>query len=326
MVEGYMDVVSLFNHGIKNVCATLGTAITDNQINLAWRNFKNLVICFDGDSSGIAAAYRAAEKLIKILKPNHNVFFMIMPNGMDPDDYVNKYGTDRFYQLLDNKKNLTEFIFDYNVGSLRDFSPASLSNLEKTLIDLSDTVEDQIIKKYFKGYFKNQIFEKLIKKNKNKLNKFQISNSFDKERLNMSEIEIKEYSLCQLLIKFPEFSGKIIEQISEINFSLELTNQIKLKFVNYILDHPGLSSSQILELFQKEKIKNFDDFNKFSNKNISVAKIDLDTFVNLVDDYKRQLEDIAKRRKIEELENEFSSNMSEQAYNELISLKNSPNA
>ena len=69
-----MDVVSLFNHGIKNVCATLGTAITDNQINLAWRNFKNLVICFDGDSSGIAAAYRAAEKLIKILKPNHNVF------------------------------------------------------------------------------------------------------------------------------------------------------------------------------------------------------------------------------------------------------------
>jgi len=251
---------------------------------------------------------------------------MIMPNGMDPDDYVNKYGTDRFYQLLDNKKNLTEFIFDYNVGSLKDFSPASLSNLEKTLIDLSDTVEDQIIKKYFKGYFKNQIFEKLIKKNKNKLNKFQISNSFDKERLNMSEIEIKEYSLCQLLIKFPEYSGKIIEQISEINFSLELTNQIKLKFVNFILDHPGLSSSQILELFQKEKIKNFDDFNKFSNKNISVAKIDLDTFVNLVDDYKRQLEDIAKRRKIEELENEFSSNMSEQAYNELISLKNSPNA
>ena len=142
----------------------------------------------------------------------------------------------------------------------------------------------------------------------------------------MSEIEIKEYSLCQLLIKFPEYSGKIIEQISEINFSLELTNQIKLKFVNFILDHPGLSSSQILELFQKEKIKNFDDFNKFSNKNISVAKIDLDTFVNLVDDYKRQLEDIAKRRKIEELENEFSSNMSEQAYNELISLKNSPNA
>jgi len=118
----------------------------------------------------------------------------------------------------------------------------------------------------------------------------------------------------------------MIEQISEINFSLELTNQIKLKFVNVLLDQPSLSSSQILDLIQKENIKNFDDFNKFINKNISVAKIDLDTFVNLVDDYKRQLEDIAKRRKIEELENEFSTNMSEQAYNELISLKNSPNA
>jgi len=244
---------------------------------------------------------------------------------MDPDDYVNKYGTDRFYQLLDNKKNLTDFIFDYNVGTLKDFSPSSLSNLEKTLIDLADTVEDQIIKKYFKGYFKNQIFEKLIKKNKNKLNKFQISNSFDKERLNLSELEIKEYSLCQLLLKFPEYSGKMIEQISEINFSLELTNQIKLKFVNVLLDQPSLSSSQILELLQKENIKNFDDFNKFIGKNISVAKLDLDTFVNLVEDYKSQLDDIAKKRKIEQLENEFSSNMSEQAYNELISLKNSHN-
>jgi DNA primase len=250
---------------------------------------------------------------------------MIMPTGMDPDDYVNKYGTDRFYQLLDNKKNLTDFIFDYNVGTLKDFSPSSLSNLEKTLIDLADTAEDQIIKKYFKGYFKNQIFEKLIRKNKNKLNKFQISKSFDKERLNLSELEIKEYSLCQLLLKFPEYSGKMIEQISEINFSLELTNQIKLKFVNVLLDQPSLSSSQILELIQKENIKNFDDFNKFIDKNISVAKLDLDTFVNLVEDYKSQLDDIAKKRKIEQLENEFSSNMSEQAYNELISLKNSHN-
>ena len=87
LVEGYMDVVSLYNHGIQNVCASLGTAITDNQINLAWRNFKNIIICFDGDRSGFAAAYRAAEKLLKISKPNHTVSFMIMPQGLDPDDY-----------------------------------------------------------------------------------------------------------------------------------------------------------------------------------------------------------------------------------------------
>ena len=74
IVEGYMDVVSLYNHDIKNVCASLGTAITDNQINLAWRNFKNIIICFDGDKSGIAAAYRAAEKLNQNIKSKSHSF------------------------------------------------------------------------------------------------------------------------------------------------------------------------------------------------------------------------------------------------------------
>ena len=101
-----MDVVSLYNHGIQNVCASLGTAITDNQINLAWRNFKNIIICFDGDRSGFAAAYRAAEKLLKISKPNHTVSFMIMPQGLDPDDYVNKFGKDGFTKLTNKKKTL----------------------------------------------------------------------------------------------------------------------------------------------------------------------------------------------------------------------------
>jgi DNA primase len=136
IVEGYMDVVSLYNHDIKNVCASLGTAITDNQINLAWRNFKNIIICFDGDSSGSAAAYRAAEKLIKISKPNHTVSFMIMPQGLDPDDYVNKFGKEGFDQMINRKKDITEFVFDYNTRQLKDYSPSSLAELEKKLVDM----------------------------------------------------------------------------------------------------------------------------------------------------------------------------------------------
>jgi len=165
IVEGYMDVVSLYNHDIKNVCASLGTAITDNQINLAWRNFKNIIICFDGDKSGFAAAYRAAEKLIKISKANHTVSFMIMPQGLDPDDYVGKFGKDGFNSLVKKKKDITEFVFEYATKQLQDYSASSLADLEKRLMDIADTIEDVIIKKYYKGFFKNKIFENLIKKN-----------------------------------------------------------------------------------------------------------------------------------------------------------------
>ena len=326
IVEGYMDVVSVFNHGIKNICASLGTAITDNQINLAWRNYKNLVICFDGDTSGVSAAYRAAEKLIKIVKPNHTVSFMIMPPGMDPDDYINKFGKENFYKLIDSKKDLTEFIFEYNVRTLKDFSPASLSDLEKKLMDLVNIIDDQIIKKYYRGFFKNKIFENLVKKNKNNLNKIQINNSFDKDRLNMPEIEVKEFSLCQLLIKFPAFSEKIVEKISEITFSSELANKIKNKFISLILNREDLSSNLFLDITKKEKIENFEVFSKFCSKNMLDNKINFERFQTLVDDYLSQLEKIEKLKKIEDLEKKFSTNMNEQAYNELISLKNSNNA
>ena len=325
IVEGYMDVVSLYNHDIKNVCASLGTAITDNQINLAWRNFKNIIICFDGDSSGSAAAYRAAEKLIKISKPNHTVSFMIMPQGLDPDDYVNKFGKEGFDQMINRKKDITEFVFDYNTRQLKDYSPSSLAELEKKLVDMADTIEDMIIKKYYRNFFKNKIFENLIKKNKSKLSKFQITNSFDMTRLDMLELEIKEFSLCQLLIKFPEFSAKNIEKISEISLSLELTKNIRSKIIDVLIGNENFNLSQINEYLASEKIKNIDAFFKFSSTNTLMEDIDQDIFVNLIDDYEEQLNKIHKTRKIEELEKSFSSNMSEQAFNELISLKNSNN-
>jgi DNA primase len=323
IVEGYMDVVSLYNQGIQNVCASLGTAITDNQINLAWRNFKNIIICFDGDRSGFAAAYRAAEKLLKISKPNHTVSFMIMPQGLDPDDYVNKFGKDGFAQLINKKKDITDFVFEYTAKQLKDYTASSLAELEKKLIDITNTIEDQIIKKYYKNYFKNKIFENLIKKNKNKLNKLQVANSFDMSRLEMSEQEVKEFSLCHLLLKFPKYSEKNIEKISEIELTLGLTKEIRTKIVDILLSVNNCSSEKMKNILVEASIKNIETFLKFSNTNLLIDSIDIDTFVNLVEDYESQLQIMQKNKKIEQLEKSFSSNMNEQAFNELISLKNS---
>ena len=325
IVEGYMDVVSLYNHDIKNVCASLGTAITDNQINLAWRNFKNIIICFDGDKSGFAAAYRAAEKLIKISKANHTVSFMIMPQGLDPDDYVGKFGKDGFNSLVKKKKDITEFVFEYATKQLQDYSASSLADLEKRLMDIADTIEDVIIKKYYKGFFKNKIFENLIKKNKNKLNKFQISSKIDIDRLEMSELEVKEFSFCQLLIKFPELLEKNIERISEIDLSLELTKKIRSTILDISLNGDNCNHEKMKEILLGENIQNINTFLKFVDANSFMTNVDADTFVNLIEDYELQLKKIQKDKKIEELEKSFSSNMSEQALDELISLKNSNN-
>ncbi len=326
IVEGYMDVVSLYNSGIKNVCASLGTAITDSQINLAWRNFKNIIICFDGDSSGLAAAYRAAEKLIKISKANHSVSFVMMPQGLDPDDYVNKFGKEGFYKIVEKRKDIIEFIFDYNVKTLKDFSPSSLASLEKNLMNLSNTIEDTIIQKYYRNFFKNKIFENLIKKKgKEKLNRYQILNSFDLARLDMSEVEIRELSFCHLLIKFPHLASKMIEKISSINLSLDLTMNIKSKIIDILIDQPNLTTSEIVKNLEIKKINNIENFLKFIKNNNLIESLDLDTFIEIVDDFEYQLNKIQKSKKIEELEKLLSTNMNEQAFTELISLKNNNN-
>ena len=90
IVEGYMDVVSLYSAGIKNVISNSGTALTETQIELVWKFFSNPIICLDGDQSGQNASLRIAEKLLVSINENNKIYFLILPHGEDPDDFIKK--------------------------------------------------------------------------------------------------------------------------------------------------------------------------------------------------------------------------------------------
>ena len=99
-----MDVIGLSKNEINNVVANLGTSLTEKQIIILNQFFDDIIICFDGDSSGYKAALRAAENSIKELKPEKKISFLFLPDGNDPDSFVNKYGKDYFFNY--SKKNL----------------------------------------------------------------------------------------------------------------------------------------------------------------------------------------------------------------------------
>ena len=84
IVEGYMDVVSVYASGIKNVISNSGTALTERQIILIWKFFTNPIICLDGDDSGQKAAIRIAEKLFPLINEKNKIYFSIMHDGKDP--------------------------------------------------------------------------------------------------------------------------------------------------------------------------------------------------------------------------------------------------
>ena len=106
-----MDVIGLSKNKIENCVANLGTALTDRQISILNQFFNEIVICFDSDESGYRAAVRAAENSIRELKPEKQISFLFLPNGEDPDSFVNNKGKDKFLKYYEEKKFQYTFFY-----------------------------------------------------------------------------------------------------------------------------------------------------------------------------------------------------------------------
>jgi DNA primase len=112
VVEGYMDVVMLAEHGINNAVATLGTATTADHIRKLFRIVDTLVFCFDGDRAGKKAAWRALETCLPIITDTQRVQFLFLPDGEDPDSYVSQSGADGFREAVAGAQPLSAFMID----------------------------------------------------------------------------------------------------------------------------------------------------------------------------------------------------------------------
>ncbi|SDY78874.1 DNA primase [Nitrosomonas sp. Nm33] len=111
VVEGYMDVVMLAQHGIDYAIATLGTATTPFHIQKLLRQTDKIIFCFDGDRAGRKAAWRALENSLAQLRDGKDISFLFLPENEDPDSYVRKYGKESFEALFDQALPLSEFFY-----------------------------------------------------------------------------------------------------------------------------------------------------------------------------------------------------------------------
>lgn len=114
VVEGYMDVVMLSQHGVDNAVATLGTAVTADQVRRLFRIADSVVFAFDGDAAGRKAAWRALENALPQLPDGKRAGFLFLPDGEDPDSYVRSQGVAAFRQLAAQAVPLSDFL----IGSL----------------------------------------------------------------------------------------------------------------------------------------------------------------------------------------------------------------
>lgn len=113
VVEGYMDVIVLAQHGITNSVATLGTSVNSQHIRKLFKLVSKVVLCFDGDKAGRSAAIRGLEAALPVMQDEKQIRFLFLPEGEDPDSLVRQEGKDAFNNRLEDASSLSHVLFDH---------------------------------------------------------------------------------------------------------------------------------------------------------------------------------------------------------------------
>ena len=325
VVEGYMDVISIYSSGIKNVVSNSGIALTENQINLIWKFFSKPIICLDGDTSGQKAALRIAENLFQFIQENNKIYFVSLANGLDPDDYIKEKGKNNFEKLITNNLSIEEFIWNIHLKNLDRSDPFAITKFEKKFKFLCQSIKDETLRKH--------IFENYLEKIRNltPLQKFgnkrdtksykilQETKKISIAREHLSKEEIKEYSILYVMFNYPKIISPRVEIFREINFSSKKLNIIKSELLDLIVEEKF--NKQNIPAFMEKHSKLIDDINQNSViKNIFLKKNESQQ-VDLLNEILKELNEIKFSKRIDALEEKLMDNFDEKSYSDLIELK-----
>ena len=332
IVEGYMDVVSLYAAGIKNIISNSGTALTETQIELIWKFFSNPIICLDGDHSGQSGALRIAEKLLPIINENNKIYFSILPKGEDPDDFIKKNGKDKFNQFLKSKKIIQSYIWDSYLSEVNTSNPFEISKFEKKIKSLCHVIKDETLKKYILEDFLDKlksltpiqnfkkVFTPYAKRNFKILHE---TKQLHKEKNHFSKAEIKEYAILYILLNYLSVAKSKLDILLEINFTNEQNNELKKEIISYAKVN-DISEKGKPEINEKYKVLINEIEKNINLKNILFKKEDLER-EEMLNDLMEELKEMNHLKQVEFLENKVAKNLDESSYSELIKLKSQLN-
>ena len=145
VVEGYMDVIALHEAGFTGAVAPLGTAITEAQIEALWKLAPEPILCLDGDAAGQRAAFRAAERVLPLLKPGFSLRFATLPASDDPDSLIRRQGPAAMARLLDQARPLADVVWDAEAAGRPLDTPERRAGLEQRLKERIARIADRSV-------------------------------------------------------------------------------------------------------------------------------------------------------------------------------------
>jgi DNA primase len=158
VVEGYMDVIALSEAGFPQTVAPLGTALTENQIDLLWRMAAEPILCFDGDAAGRRAAFRAVETALPGLRPGHSLQFAFLPDGLDPDDLVRQRGPSGMDAVLAAVRPLVDVLWEREIAAGPVDTPERRAVFEQRLETLIRGINDARVQGLYRQAIRDRLW------------------------------------------------------------------------------------------------------------------------------------------------------------------------
>ena len=271
IVEGYMDLISLYQAGVKNVVAVSGTALTDDQAQLLSRYTKNVVLLFDADTAGIKASMRSIEIL---LKRDFDVKISTLPKGEDPDSYVNKFGKEAFDEIIKRAENFLEYQTEYYETQGMFDDPIKMAEAIRELVKPIALVDDELKRNLLirniarKFNLREKLLETELDKAleiQKKQDRLQSQRIFKKEDIRQDGLIVKErinipphfYNTESEIIRLlfennEEVIGFIINNLQEEDFVVEIHRKIFRKIYFEYENHGNLNPADLIALFDDE--------------------------------------------------------------------------
>jgi len=345
LVEGYMDLIALFQHGIKNVVASSGTALTEEQVKLLSRFTKNIIVLFDADAAGQKASMRSIETL---LKEDFDVKLVALPEGEDPDSFVNKFGKNEFEEKIKQAKNFLEYQtaqFEA-MGWLED--PAKQAEAIRILVRSAALVNDELKRSLLlksisrKFNMREKILETEMNKVLDELKRLENKperapqrnvESMPDAHLNQQSSENKENlfekEIILLLLEGNEnITGFIFDNIQPDDLSNPFYRKLAAEIYKLYLDDV-VSTAEIIEKIEDEELRNYALKMSIGQVTISKRWDELSHSGKIDKQFAKHTCDVVKKYKIMKIDEQVEANnkkinsvTDEKALMELMKLNN----
>ncbi|GLQ58067.1 DNA primase [Devosia nitrariae] len=268
VVEGYLDVIAAVTAGFEGTVAPMGTAMTEEHLQLLWRMSDAPILCFDGDAAGQRAAQRAANLVLPHLAPGKTVKIATLPEGQDPDDLIKAQGRAAFQDVIERARSLSDVIWSLETGGLVPETPEARAALEARLRERANSIGDASVRRHYGQAFDEQLRaffapvrgERFDRNRRHDANRpygqrprgtprLVVSDTLRNSRLLkpsvVADATPREAVILVSLINHPELAGDRFEDLATLDFETPTARKLLSAILDLVMRHHDMSPADL---------------------------------------------------------------------------------